>query len=345
MEIDALGAEELKALYETRLREDFPPSELRPYSNMKYLLERGAYRCFACREAGETAAYALFAVSRGAALLDYYAVEPSRRGKGVGSRFLTELKGLSGQFGAPYVIIEAESVESAETPEQVAERQRRLRFYAHCGCIATGVYSLLFGVEYRILALPLGEAPHPSDGEVKAALEGLYRMIVTPIVEGNREEYRRVCRCFLREPAREQPRDFARELGRAVTCLYRGRSKFLGERLREYGVSGPMYMMLLHVDRRPGATQDSIATHMYIDKSNVARRIKQLEELGYIRRETDRTDRRQNNLYLTDRGRELIPLIKTYLSQWGRSVSLNLTEEEQGELLSLLAKMTGQTAG
>lgn len=146
----------------------------------------------------------------------------------------------------------------------------------------------------------------------------------------------------LRAEGREQPRDFTRELGRAVTFLHRNRSKFMGERLREYGFSGAMYMMLLHVDYHPGATQDSIATHMYIDKSNVARRIKQLEELGYIRRETDRLDRRQNNLYLTDRGKELVPLIREYLSQWGQSISAALTETERDALLSLLAKMMGR---
>ena len=117
----------------------------------------------------------------------------------------------------------------------------------------------------------------------------------------------------------ELSKDFTRELGRAVTCLHRSRSKFMGERLREHGFSGAMYMILLHVDRHPGASQDSIANHMYIDKCNVARRTKKLEELGYIRRETDQADRRQNNLYLTDKGRELVPVIKTYLSQWGRA--------------------------
>ena len=123
----------------------------------------------------------------------------------------------------------------------------------------------------------------------------------------------------------ELSKDFTRELGRAVTCLHRSRSKFMGERLREHGFSGAMYMILLHVDRHPGASQDSIANHMYIDKCNVARRTKKLEELGYIRRETDQADRRQNNLYLTDKGRELVPVIKTYLSQWGPVSYTHLT--------------------
>ncbi len=340
MKIEAIGAQELKDLYETRMREDFPPSELRPYSNMIYLLERGEYRCFVAREAGEILAYAFFAVKDGAVLLDYLAVDSSCRGQGVGSRFLSGLKDVSKQFGGSHILIEAESVESAVTPEQTEERERRLRFYRRCGCRATGVYSLLFGVEYQILCLPLSDGGAPGQEEVNSGLESLYRMIVPPIVGGDESAFHKVCRCFFRPETGEQPRDFARELGRSITCLYRNRSKFLGERLREYGFAGAMYMMLLHVDRHPGATQDSIATHMYIDKSNVARRIKQLEELGYVRRETDLSDRRQNNLYLTDRGRELAPLIRSYLSQWGESISAGLTEAERDTLLSLLAKMT-----
>ena len=140
----------------------------------------------------------------------------------------------------------------------------------------------------------------------------------------------------------ELSKDFTRELGRAVTCLHRSRSKFMGERLREHGFSGAMYMILLHVDRHPGASQDSIANHMYIDKCNVARRTKKLEELGYIRRETDQADRRQNNLYLTDKGRELVPVIKTYLSQWGQGMTESLSEKEKDTLITLLTKMTGQ---
>ena len=140
----------------------------------------------------------------------------------------------------------------------------------------------------------------------------------------------------------ELSKDFTRELGRAVTCLHRSRSKFMGERLREHGFSGAMYMILLHVDRHPGASQDSIANHRYIDKCNVARRTKKLEELGYIRRETDQADRRQNNLYLTDKGRELVPVIKTYLSQWGQGMTESLSEKEKDTLITLLTKMTGQ---
>ncbi len=136
--------------------------------------------------------------------------------------------------------------------------------------------------------------------------------------------------------------DFSRELGRALSYLYRSRRKFMGERLREYGFAGIMYMILLHLEHHPGASQDSIAQHMYLDKCNVARRTKKLEELGYIRREIDQSDRRQHNIYLTKQGQELLPTIRSYLSEWGQSVSQALTSREKETLISLITKMTGQ---
>lgn len=340
MKIDSLSEKELEALYDTRLKGDFPPSELRPFSSMQYLLRKNSYRCFAYWEGKTVLAYALFILSQGAALLDYFAVDPSLRGQGVGNKFLTGLKSVSREFGVPYVLIEAESVESAQTPEQIDERERRLRFYGHCGCTQTSVYSLLFGVEYQILLLPLTEGVFDEE-EVKTNLEQVYRSFVPQFTGDDEEKYRQVCRCYRKEP---ETREFARELGKSLTFLLRDRKIFMGERLSRYGFSGPMYSMLLHVDRHPGATQDSIANHMYIDKSTVARRIKQMEELGYIRRETDLADRRQNNLYLTDSGKALVPTIRSYLSQWGQSVASDLTEEEQNTLLSLLSKILEQTS-
>ncbi|MFQ6893017.1 MAG: MarR family winged helix-turn-helix transcriptional regulator [Acutalibacter sp.] len=141
---------------------------------------------------------------------------------------------------------------------------------------------------------------------------------------------------------RQLPPHFSRELGRAITFLSRGRKRFMAERLRELGFSGAMYLILLHLEHHPGATQDSIANHLFIDKCNVARRTKKLETLGYLYRETNQNDRRENHLYLTDKGRELVPTIREYLGQWGRSITADLTDTECAELLALLTKMTGQ---
>lgn len=340
MNIKSLNFEQLNEIYNTRMKIDFPPSELRPFSSMEYLTEQGLYRAFAYGDDVTTLGYALFAENKSAALLDYFAVDANCRGQGIGGKFLSGIRAMAGEFTAPYVLIEVESVESAQTQEQIDERERRIRFYKHCGCVPTGVFSFLFGVEYQILILPLAEACEPDDTEVFSSLMSVYRMIVPPLVGSDEESFNEVCRCYYGSAHGQN--DFARQLGRSVTYMYRNRSKFMNEHLREYGLSGAMYMIMLHIGLHPGTTQDSIATHMYIDKSNVARRIKQLEELGYLRRETDAADRRQNNLYLTQDGAKMLPIIKQNLSQWGHGIADGLSSDELDTLLALLGKITGE---
>ena len=133
--------------------------------------------------------------------------------------------------------------------------------------------------------------------------------------------------------------EFPRRLSRSLTFLQRQRKKFMSERLKPYGFVGTMYMILLHIGRHPGTTQDAIVSHMFIDKCNVARRTKKLEELGYIRRETGKQDRRENNLYLTQAGEELVPIILGYLREWATGITRGLSDEEHILLIDILDRM------
>lgn len=194
METRKLNAQEVQQIYRERMKRDFPPSELRPYSSMEKLMKSGEYLCFGCFEGDTLAAYAYFVASGGAALLDYYAVNESMRGQGVGGRFLSEIRNFAPEFGAPCLLIEVESVRSARDPREVELRERRIRFYEHCGCSMTGICSTLFGVEYSVMVLPLGGTLPPEE-EIKASLERLYRVIVTPLAQSE-AEYSRVCRVY-----------------------------------------------------------------------------------------------------------------------------------------------------
>lgn len=137
----------------------------------------------------------------------------------------------------------------------------------------------------------------------------------------------------------EQLQEFPRQLGRSITFLHRQRKKFMAERLKPYGFVGAMHMILLYIARHPGTTQDAIVSHMFIDKCNVTRRTKRLEELGYIRRETGKTDRRENNLYLTEAGEKLVPIIRGFLQEWARSITRDLSDDECLTLISLIDRL------
>ena len=133
--------------------------------------------------------------------------------------------------------------------------------------------------------------------------------------------------------------DFSRQLSRLIVHLNRMRKRFMNERLRGYDLGGALYMFLTALDHNPGASQDFLVNHFYMDKGNVARGAKKLENLGYIRRETDPEDRRQYRLYLTDEGRELLPTIRSYIQEWCGYLTEGMSEEEGEAAIRLLTRM------
>jgi DNA-binding MarR family transcriptional regulator len=133
--------------------------------------------------------------------------------------------------------------------------------------------------------------------------------------------------------------DFTKDILRYITRLEQQRRRYLDEHLREKKLYGSMYMVLLYLEKEPGASQDELATFLSIDKSGVARICRKLEDLTYIRRERSRNDRRQNKLYLVESGRDLLPIIRSLMHQWRKAVMAGLDERDQKELLRQLGHM------
>ncbi|ANU54363.1 GNAT family N-acetyltransferase [Acutalibacter muris] len=331
MYLRTLGTEEMHRLYDPCLKRDFPPEELMPWKWMKPLIEQGCQRSVGFYDDNGLAAYALFIARDNrpkTALLNYFAVQPERRGQGTGSLCLGLMREALKDTDCR-IIFEVEDPETA--PDREAAR-RRIDFYLRGGARATEVRSTLFGVEYRIMVLEEeGEGSPISDEQLAGELEALYHITVA-----KKHKFEEVCRVRLAAP--RETGSFSRDLGRTLTYLLRSRKRFMGEKLKEYGFSGGMYMIVLHVDRNPGLSQDAVAGHLYLDKCSVARKVKKLEELGCLYRETDQNDRRQNKLFLTEKGRELAPAIREYLGQWGDEVTSGLTESEKETLITLLMK-------
>lgn len=182
-----LTLKEVREIYQTYMPEAFPPDEIRPFSSIRSLSQRGLYDCRGLFEDETLAGYAFFTRAEGgtALLLDYLAVLPGRRGQGLGSRFLSMLW-ESLRKKNDFCLIEAENPEKAETAAELAERERRVRFYTQNGCAVTDSECRLFGVEYAILVCPL-RCSAPSEDEVFSSLTAIYRSMFPKTL------YRAVC--------------------------------------------------------------------------------------------------------------------------------------------------------
>lgn len=178
--LDCAGAQNI---YETRMVQDFPAAELKPFSAVREMMQAGIYEPLVLEEAdGRLLAYAwqVLLPGRRSALLDYFAVRSDLRGGGIGTRALHALADHY-RDRLDDLILECEHPD--EAPDRAAAK-RRIAFYLRAGACATRIESRVFGVRYNILTLPCGG--HETDAVVSRELKDLYRMMVPePYYRGN----------------------------------------------------------------------------------------------------------------------------------------------------------------
>ena len=195
LSIKRLTPDEIKSLYNSRMKDDFPPGELRPYDSLIRLLEQGRYITLAYKSDGsesggckpdEIMAYAFFIYQPESrtVLLDYYAVSKARRGTGIGGEFISRFREIFAPMDADHILLEVENPDMAENSEDLEVRNRRIHFYEKNGCRMSHVRSRLLSVDYSIMYLPF-DGRELENQQLFDEMESMYRMVVTPLMKGD----------------------------------------------------------------------------------------------------------------------------------------------------------------
>ena len=177
-----LSESEIESLYIKSLSRDFPPSELKSLAAILNLYHRDEYQVIGAYLNDQFVGYALLYLPKSdrLALLDYLAVEPEYRCRGIGTSLLKQLK-MHYADATDALLIECERPKAA--PDEM-EARKRIRFYTKAGCMLTNVRIWLFDVEYSILILPCGACIPECDWAEK--MLQLYRqMLPSKLYEDN----------------------------------------------------------------------------------------------------------------------------------------------------------------
>lgn len=182
--IKELTLPQVREIYDSRMQEDFPPDELRPYNSIEQLTQEGLYFSLGYFEGETLLAYVLFAKPKdnSGALLDYYAVSAEARGTGIGSKFLSGFHTVLEPHHVKHIILEVEAPGAAGDDAEKEIRERRIRFYKRCLCKMSEVRATLFGVDYQVMYLSFDGRIIP-DKAIAAELRGMYRLILSPILK------------------------------------------------------------------------------------------------------------------------------------------------------------------
>ncbi|MBD5487680.1 MAG: 2-amino-4-hydroxy-6-hydroxymethyldihydropteridine diphosphokinase [Lachnospiraceae bacterium] len=175
--IEHLTLEQAREIYGTYAQSDFPPEELKPFSVIEETWGRGNYHAYGFYEGTTLCAYAFLMadVEKRLLLLDYFAVVGERRGQGYGSRALALLREGCAEWNA--LVIEVEDDELPDINEETRDmRKRRISFYTAAGCLMSTTRSRLWGVDYRIMVMPLTDqhAPRCMAEKLHAIYNNLY---------------------------------------------------------------------------------------------------------------------------------------------------------------------------
>jgi len=134
----------------------------------------------------------------------------------------------------------------------------------------------------------------------------------------------------------------------AVTLLKTGSDVLTGfeKMLKGYGLSQGRFLILIVMNRQPDklTTPSILAEKIGVTRATMTGLIEGLVKDGFIKRYSHDSDRRKQNLKLTDGGRNLLEnLLPDYWSRIYKLMS-GLTKKEEKELTRLLRKIADQVA-
>lgn len=113
----------------------------------------------------------------------------------------------------------------------------------------------------------------------------------------------------------------------------------IDSRVREIGVHRTQHRILMHLARHERLpSQKQLAEHLDVTPAAVTGALKKLERDGYVER-TLGQDNRYNELFITEKGRELVKLTRKLFSEADLCMFEGFSEEELSAYTSCLEKM------
>lgn len=126
-------------------------------------------------------------------------------------------------------------------------------------------------------------------------------------------------------------------VGKLLYMIGKGYYSYINHNIEEFGINTTQLHLLFEISNQEDINQERIAERCSINKGAVARSIKKLEDIGFVKRQIDENNRRQNKISLTRSGEEILEKSVKILHHWEDEVILEKGYVEK-ELLQQILK-------
>lgn len=111
---------------------------------------------------------------------------------------------------------------------------------------------------------------------------------------------------------------------------------------QEIGIPDSYRMILMYLNRHPGASQKEIAEFRDITTSSVNQTVKEMLLTGFLEKQTSAEDLRCSKLYLTEKGKACAGQIHQRIEAAEEKITRLITPEKKKEIIDLLTSLSEQ---
>ena len=127
---------------------------------------------------------------------------------------------------------------------------------------------------------------------------------------------------------------------RSINIISRCGTMYRADKMKSKELAACHHAYVLAICHHPGISQEQLARHICINKSNVTRTLSTLEEQGFVERHHSETDKRVILVYPTEKMRDIYPKVREIAHEWNDYLSADLTEEERELFQKTLEKIS-----
>ena len=129
---------------------------------------------------------------------------------------------------------------------------------------------------------------------------------------------------------------------RSVNIISRCGTMYRADNMKSTELAACHHAYVLSICHHPGISQEQLARHICINKSNVTRTLATLEEQGFVERRHSETDKRVILVYPTEKMLAIHPAVKKIANEWNEYLSADLTDEERELFQKTLEKISAR---
>lgn len=126
---------------------------------------------------------------------------------------------------------------------------------------------------------------------------------------------------------------------RKINMLSRCGGIYRADRLEGSELNPCHHAYVFAVCNNPGMSQEEIAKHILINKSNVARHLLYLEQHGYVERKADENDRHISRVYPTQKMIDILPTVRSVTKDFNEYLAEDLTQDEFAQFQNILERL------